>query len=207
MSRSIRTVAIVGAALTAAASVLFVVVPASASSPTPVITSFSPVEATVGSVVTITGSNLSGATAVDFDFDTPAAVSANSDTQITTTVPLGDDNGPITVTTPGGTARSSLTFTLEGFYVATTSLPSAPGGLQYNQQLQTAGGVGPFRWTKVGHLPKGMVMTRSGMLTGVPSLTKATPGSYPFIVHVRDSTKHHRQVATASLSLTVTAVS
>jgi hypothetical protein len=73
--------------------------------------------------------------------------------------------------------------------------------------LETAGGQSPFRWTKIGHLPKGIAMTSTGLLTGVPSLTKATPGSYPFIVRVRDSTKHHRQVATATLSLTVTAPS
>jgi IPT/TIG domain len=204
MFRSIRTVAVIGAALTAAATMGFVVVPAGATTPTPVITSFTPSSATVGSVVTITGTNLSGATAVDFDYDVPAPVTGNSATELTTMVPLGDDNGPITVTTPGGTATSSLTFTLKGFYVATTTLPAAPGGDQYTEQLETAGGVGPFRWTKVGHLPKGIALTSSGLLTGVPSLTKATPGSYPFIVHVRDSTRHHRQVATGTLTLTVT---
>jgi hypothetical protein len=39
-----------------------------------------------------------------------ASFTLNSDTQITATVPKGAKNGPISVTTPGGTAKSATSF-------------------------------------------------------------------------------------------------
>jgi hypothetical protein len=204
MFRSLRTVAIVGAAVLAAVSVGLAVIPAAASpAPTPTISSFSPTSAPVGTLITIEGSNLSGATGVDFNLSVPAPVTVNSSTEVTTTVPLGDDDGPITVTTPGGTATSSSIFTLVGFYVATTTLPDARPGYSYSDQLQAAGGIAPFRWTHSGALPKGMVMTRTGWLTGVPNLKKALPGVYTINVRVSDKLHGHRVWATKTLTLTV----
>jgi uncharacterized protein (TIGR03437 family) len=61
-------------------------------------------------VVTITGANLTGATAVTFGGGVAATITGNTATQITTSVPSGAKNGPISVTTPGGTATSSQSF-------------------------------------------------------------------------------------------------
>jgi hypothetical protein len=61
--------------------------------------------------VTITGQNLSDATAVAFDGAEAAIVSATA-TQIVTTVPAGAATGCITVTTPAGTAMSHTSFTV-----------------------------------------------------------------------------------------------
>jgi hypothetical protein len=77
----------------------------------PALTSFAPTSGPVGTSVTITGSNLTGATAVKFN-GTTAGSAVNSDTQITATVPAGASTGPISVTTPGGTASSSASFTV-----------------------------------------------------------------------------------------------
>ena len=88
-------------------STSFDVTPASA----PTVTSFTPTSGPVGTSVVITGTNFTGATAVQFN-GTSATFTVNSATQITATVPSGASTGAITVTTGGGTATSSSNFTV-----------------------------------------------------------------------------------------------
>jgi hypothetical protein len=76
---------------------------------TPSISSFTPANGPVGTVVTITGSNFSGATAVTFN-GMSAAFTINSSTQITATVPANASTGPVRVTTPSGTATGPSNF-------------------------------------------------------------------------------------------------
>jgi len=63
----------------------------------------------VGTVVTILGTDLTGATSVTFD-GTPAAITFFSSTEIRTTVPAGATTGKIDVTTPRGTLASNVPF-------------------------------------------------------------------------------------------------
>lgn len=78
--------------------------------PPPVITSFAPVAAGAGEVVTITGTIFEGVTAVKFD-DTPAEiVGTPTKTQIQVKVPAGVVQAFIFVTTPGGTSKSAGSF-------------------------------------------------------------------------------------------------
>lgn len=79
---------------------------------TPVISSFSPTSGPVGTVVIITGKSLTGATAVAFGGVKATSFTVNSYTQITATVPAGAKTGRIVVVTPGGTATSTGTFTV-----------------------------------------------------------------------------------------------
>ena len=72
----------------------------------PVVSSFTPVVGTTGTVVTITGSSLSGAAYVGFN-GTSAAFTVMSDTQISATVPAGADYGRIVVAGPGGVGASA----------------------------------------------------------------------------------------------------
>jgi hypothetical protein len=74
--------------------------------PAPTITSFTPTRGGVGSGVTVTGDFFAGATAVAFN-GARASYTVVSDTEITTTVPVGAKTGPITVTTPSGTATAN----------------------------------------------------------------------------------------------------
>jgi hypothetical protein len=84
----------------------------SVSSSPPAISGFSPASGAVGTSVTITGSNFTGASSVTFSSNVSASFTVDSDTQISTTVPSGAINGPLSVTTLGGTATSSGSFTV-----------------------------------------------------------------------------------------------
>jgi subtilisin-like proprotein convertase family protein len=80
----------------------------------PTITSFTPTSGLVGTSVTITGTNFTGATAVSFNnVNAPGFAVGAGGTSITVAVPTGATTGPIRVTTPGGTATSATNFTVE----------------------------------------------------------------------------------------------
>jgi hypothetical protein len=78
---------------------------------TPSISALSPTVGAVGSSVTISGTNLSGATGVSFH-GTPAVVTSDTGGAVVTVVPAGLTSGPLSVTTAGGTATSSQSFTV-----------------------------------------------------------------------------------------------
>ncbi|MFF2143667.1 IPT/TIG domain-containing protein, partial [Kitasatospora sp. NPDC058190] len=71
----------------------------------PVLASVSPVSGAAGSVVTLTGSGFTGATAVRFGAVAVTAYLVLSDTRIAATVPAGSGTVQVTVTTPGGTSN------------------------------------------------------------------------------------------------------
>lgn len=73
----------------------------------PSITSFKPAPGSQGIIVTITGTHFTGTTAVKFNGTPAKTFTVASDAQITATAPSGFTTGPITVTTPGGTATSA----------------------------------------------------------------------------------------------------
>ncbi|AQW52781.1 MULTISPECIES: IPT/TIG domain-containing protein [Streptomyces] len=79
-----------------------------------------------GQTVTITGTNLGGATAVHFGSKL-AAITANTPTSVTVTTPSGSGMVPVTVTTAGGTSNP-----LNFFYV----------GAPFKSSLST--GAGPL---------------------------------------------------------------
>ena len=95
---------------TTMSSATFTVTTSGTSAPT--IASFTPISGPVGTSVIITGTNLTGATAVAFGATAATAFTVNSATQITATVPAGAATGTISVTTAGGTVASTGTFTV-----------------------------------------------------------------------------------------------
>ena len=78
----------------------------------PTITNVSPAMGTVGADVTITGTQLAGATEVKFG-SALAQFTVVSGTQITAKVPSPAPSGPVAVLTPGGTATSTTTFAIQ----------------------------------------------------------------------------------------------
>jgi hypothetical protein len=96
----------------------------------PTITSFIPTEGPEGNVVTISGSNFTGTTAVDFD-GTSAAFTVDSDSQIQATVPVGATSGPINVTNPADTVMSVPDFVVNDFQSISSFTPtSGPVGTE-----------------------------------------------------------------------------
>lgn len=96
--------------------------------PGPTITSFTPASGTVGTSVTITGTNFKttpGNNVVKFN-GTVASVTAASATSLTATVPAGAATGKITVGANGNTATSSSDFTV--YAISSFSPTSGPIG-------------------------------------------------------------------------------
>ncbi|WP_433063111.1 Ig-like domain-containing protein [Dactylosporangium sp. CS-033363] len=91
------------------APVSFTVVP-----PAPTVTGLTPLVGpanTAGTSIVITGTHLTGATAVTFGGVAAASFTVNSDTQVTAVAPSGPTGSvDVTVTTPGGPATSSMKF-------------------------------------------------------------------------------------------------
>ena len=98
------TVTVVTATATLTSNRKFLVRPASVT--------FTPPNGPVGTSVTITGTGLTGATKVTFGGVAATVFTVDSSTQITATVPTGAVTGKIAVTTSGGTAISTATFTV-----------------------------------------------------------------------------------------------
>lgn len=104
--------------------------------PAPTISGISPSSAPAGATVTISGSNLNGATAVSFN-GTPAASFTATASSISAVVPAAATAGPISVTTPGGTTTSS-TFTRLASALAYTDPTSGTYRLVRNATLSTS---------------------------------------------------------------------
>jgi len=102
----------------------------------PTITGFNPLSGVAGNSVVITGTNLLGATALRFN-GVNAAFTVNSTVQITATVPAGATTGPISVTTPTGTASSVGNFVIttsiaNDNFASSKTLPNARGTTNAN---------------------------------------------------------------------------
>ena len=103
--------------------------------PAPAITGFTPTSGEAGSVVTVSGTNFAGATAVTFGGVPAGQFAVVSDTSISATVPPEATTGRIRVTTAGGTATSDSDFTVGG----------PPTGGQYRDAVLADGPVGYWR--------------------------------------------------------------
>jgi len=78
---------------------------------TPTIANFTPGSGGAGVNVTINGTHFTGVTSVKFN-GVGAVITSKTDTQVKANVPATATTGPITVTTPAGTATSGSNFTV-----------------------------------------------------------------------------------------------
>ncbi len=78
----------------------------------PAIAGFSPLSGYVGTLVSLTGTNFTGAAAVQFGGVNATAFTVVADTLITATVPDGAATGPVSVVTPSGAIASADDFTV-----------------------------------------------------------------------------------------------
>jgi Putative Ig domain len=121
------------------------------------------------------------------------------------TVSVSDSTAPQQNTS----ANFSITITVATLTVTTTSgsLPAGTVNTAYpsNTNLSASGGIPPYTWSLTGGttLPAGLSLSSSGQITGTPTAA----GTTNFTVQVADSATPTANTATASLSITVNAVS
>src|SRR5918994_1858609 len=154
----------------------------------PTITSFAPMSGPVGTTVTITGTNFTGATSVKFN-GVSATFIVNSATKITATVPTSATTGVITVTTPGGTATSTSNFTVTTARLRTITL-SLRGHLAARGVVTVEAG-GPT--TCVAGVPVKIQRRSGGSWQTVGSTTTTDTGAYR--KRIRDRTGRYRSLA------------
>jgi hypothetical protein len=113
--------------------------------------------------VTVDGTNFSGASAVAFN-GTAASYTVVSATQISAVVPAAAGSGPISVTTPGGRAASSSSFTVTG------TLPRSvtSGAFQVQWSLSDPEEITSFSWNGSANLTSRW--TNPGQCAGNPDL-------------------------------------
>ncbi len=111
--------------------------------PPPALASLSPASGIVGTSITLTGANFTGATGVSFNGTAAVTFSVSSATTATATVPVGASSGPVTISTPSGTSNGVA------FTVITNQAPTAIGLSPQSVTENTAGGtaIGNFSTT------------------------------------------------------------
>ncbi len=103
----------------------------------------------------------------------------------------------------GSNATQFFTLTISGLQITTTSLPQLTEGSPYSFQLTSSGGIQPLKWAKTATLPKGLTLSKAGVLAGTVLGKKVTPGTYTISVKVTDATKKVHQTATKSFQLKI----
>ncbi len=93
----------------------------------PTITSFTPASGGAGTIVTITGTNLTGITAAKFNLTASAVVTPVSATSVKLTVPSNATTGKISLTTVAGTVNSVGNFTRIQAPTITSFTPASGG--------------------------------------------------------------------------------
>jgi hypothetical protein len=140
---------------------------------------------TGGTTVTLTGTNLTNASAVTFGGNA-ATITANTATSITATVPAGAGSVGVAVTTAGGTATAVNAYS----YIPTLSVtPGAATGTSvggaFSQANPASGGTAPYVYALAsGALPAGVNLnTATGAVTGTPT----TAGAFAYAIQATDS--------------------
>jgi hypothetical protein len=158
----------------------------------PSISSFTPASGPVGTSVDVQGTNLTGATSVKFNGTPDPSFVVNSSTDVTAHVPAGATSGPISVTSPGGTANSSSSFTVTASPPTISSFTPSSGPVGTGVDIQGTNFTGATRVTFNGasdssfavnsatditaHVPAGA--TTGPITVTTPSGTATSPDSF-----------------------------
>jgi FG-GAP-like repeat/IPT/TIG domain/Secretion system C-terminal sorting domain len=156
--------------------------------PAPTITSFTPSSGSTGSVITITGTNFTGATGVSFGGTPAQSFTVTNSTTITATVGAGS-TGNISVTTSGGTATAT------GFTYNSVTGIGGPGSINSKELIVNPNPAKDFLIIKhpssnknaelnfydiLGRKVKTILPVRNSTRTDV-TLNYMTPGTYTIV--------------------------
>jgi hypothetical protein len=142
----------------------------------PTITSLATTSGCIGGNITINGTNLTGATAANLGIGGTAvsSITSNSGTQIIAVIGAGT-TGTVNITTAGGTATSTATFTVN-------SVPNQPSvitgnaspcsGSSQNYSVTNVSGV-TYNWT----FPSGWTQTAGGTTNSITVTTNGNSGN------------------------------
>ncbi|WP_433490815.1 IPT/TIG domain-containing protein [Nocardia grenadensis] len=135
-----------------------------------------------GTTVVLTGTDLTGATAVDFGATPAASFTVDSNTQITAVSPAGTGLAEVTVTTPGGTSNNVF-FTYLPVPTLTSVVPdSGPEiggdsvtltGTDFAYTTEVSFGTAPAAFTGISET---LTVATSPAGTGTVLVTVTTPG-------------------------------
>ena len=138
----------------------------------PTVTALTPTHALVGATVTITGTSLTGATAVKFNGTNQPTFTVVNATTIQTVVPAGATTGTVTVTTPNGVSSGGPTFTVDvpvpPVAKITPAAVSAVQGGAVQLDGSTSTNAATFSWTQVAGSPTVALL---GANTSKPTFT------------------------------------
>ena len=135
-----------------------------APAPGPTITTFTPMGGQAGTIVTVLGSNFTGATQVSFNGTAATAFTVNSATQLTVTVPAGATTGPVGVVAATGTATSATPFTV-GLPPVITSFTPGTGYVGSSVVLTGTGFTGATQVTFNGTVAAAFTVNSATQLT------------------------------------------
>ncbi len=155
-----------------------------------------------GNTVTLSGTNLTGATSVAFGSTDGTNVAVNGPgTQLTVTAPSGTGTQPVVVNTADAQSAPVNYTYVAPLAVTTTSVPGGDVGVAYSTTLAATGGTSPYTWAvDPATLPAGLSLNAStGVISGTPSAT----GASNFTVTVTDSTSPTPMVVTQPLQITI----
>src|SRR5487761_2678000 len=120
-----------------------------------------------------------------------------------TGTPTAVFDAPITVTvTNAAGLQASETLILDiapALTIETTSLPSPVAGTTYSVNFQASGGIAPYTWSVTGGpLPLGLVLTSTGILSGIPGAVATTTTIFTVTDATRSGTSEALVVSVAA---------
>lgn len=144
----------------------------------PIVSGFNPASGIAGNIITVTGTNFTNATLVQFNGAGTTNFTVIDNSQLTVVVPTNATTGPISVTTPGGTGVSAANFVIDTVALSIKLLTnnaviiswpvSATGfSLEKNTNLNF-----PTNWVAVTNTPV--------VLNGKSTVTNATTNAAAF---------------------------
>lgn len=119
----------------------------------------------------------------------PEGLSLDADSGIISGQPQEEGLAELVVRASAGTAFADKPLSLRvlaptvPLRVASSVLPSAVSGREYEARLVAVGGQVPYTWQAVSSLPVGLELSEDGVLFGTP----ATPGAFAITVRVVDA--------------------